>query len=316
MASIFVQIASYSDNELSPTIKDLLDTASGENTINFGVHLCLYPGDEVAIPELSCVKSIVSHAPNNLGVGIARSLAHSLYDGEDYYFQIDSHSRMDKNWDSYLIEQVKYYQSIGFKKPLITNYPRKYKYTGETILKFGIEVPTQMRMDEDPPGQFKALLIPKQIICDNPKGNIFSTAISGGCLFTTGGFIEPKVLAMQFGEEIVTAARAFTHGFDLLLPSKCFMYHLYMEPERDPDPRNLRRLIWEDYPNEFSKLNDMAREQILNLFKNRIVGPEAFGSERTLDEYEEYAGLNFRLGEIVRKDGSVVYRRGLNGYTP
>ena len=316
MASIFVQIASYSDNELSPTIKDLLDTASGENTINFGVHLCLYPGDEIEIPNLSCVKSIVSHAPNNLGVGVARSLAHSLYDGEDYYFQIDSHSRMDKNWDSYLIEQIQQYKNMGFKKPLITNYPRKYKYQGTDLLKFGIEEPTQMRMDENPPGQFKLLLIPKQIICNNPEGNIFSTAISGGCIFTAGGFIKPMVPTMQFGEEIVTAARAFTHGFDLLIPSKTFMYHLYMEPELDPDHRNLRRLIWEDYPNEFSTLNDIAREHILNLFKSRKIGENAFGSERSLSDYEEYAGLDFQSGEILRRDGSIKYPKGLNGYTP
>lgn len=37
MKSIFIQIASYRDAELVPTIKDLISKSSGQNSLFFGI---------------------------------------------------------------------------------------------------------------------------------------------------------------------------------------------------------------------------------------------------------------------------------------
>ena len=45
-----------------------------------------------------------SKAPENIGVGMGRYLANQLYNGEDFYLQIDSHMTFVNNWDVKLVE--------------------------------------------------------------------------------------------------------------------------------------------------------------------------------------------------------------------
>jgi [Skp1-protein]-hydroxyproline N-acetylglucosaminyltransferase len=57
----------------------------------------------------------------------ARHLCESLWQGENYILQIDSHMRFRCNWDSYLISAhnvCKY--ELGSQKPIITTYPIGY----------------------------------------------------------------------------------------------------------------------------------------------------------------------------------------------
>ena len=92
MASIFIQIAAYRDSEVTPTILDAIKQSSGNHTINFGVHTVYVEESEINVPDLPNVKHAESKAPENIGLGIGRALAHQFYDGEDYYLQCDSHS--------------------------------------------------------------------------------------------------------------------------------------------------------------------------------------------------------------------------------
>ena len=61
---------------------------------------------------------------NAKGVVWARNkIREELYQGEEYFLQIDSHSRVKKNWDAILINQ---YNSIEQPKVVITTYPNHF----------------------------------------------------------------------------------------------------------------------------------------------------------------------------------------------
>ena len=295
MSSIFVQIASYHDYELPRTIRSAINKSSGNNTINFGISHCYFEKNDIVIPELDNVKVYVSKGPENIGLGNSRLIAHNFYNGEDYYFQVDSHSRFDQNWDSDLIAWVKKYQLMGFKKPLITNYPKKYFYENFNINKLNVGYVSNI-LFSDKANNFKNNCIALQTAFPNEDGNIFSRSISGGSIFTVGDFIKPNPNIAFYGEEIFIAARAYTNGFDLLVPEKSFMYHLYFN--HDDKISNLRRHVWEDFKDEFEEMDRISKKEITNMLKGNKIKEGYLGKERTLDEFEAFAGLDFRNGII------------------
>ena len=296
MSSIFIQIASYHDFELPRTIKDAIDKSSGEVQINFGVHHCYINKDEIDLPNLNNVKYFKSKSPDNIGLGISRSLAHNFYDGEDYYYQVDAHSRFVKDWDKKLIRDVKNYQAFGIKKPVVTCYPMVYSYSNKELKLYPGGGITEISFHENVQ-QFKASRIPSQTAITNRENNIFTKSVSGGSIFTVGGFIEPNPDIAFYGEEIFIAARAFTNGFDLMVPSEETLYHLYYSD--DLEPSNHRRLIWKDYPAEFDLMDAKSKNIIYNTLSQGLTGNLLLGSERTIQEYSDFTGLNFQSGEVT-----------------
>ncbi len=304
MASIFVQIPSYRDWELPNTIKDCLKKSSGNNTIRFGVHHCVAFEGEVVLTKKKDVSIKTSIAPENIGLQQARYIANEFYDGEDYYFQIDSHMRFVKNWDEICISGVVKYQAMGLPKPLVTQYPPNYGYDdngkenydenlifSQTGIHFGENVK-----------QFKETLIPTQTAKILSSDCGFIKSVSGGNIFTIGEFarIKPNPKIAFWGEEPLIAARAFTHGFDLVMPFAHSVFHLYHSQQ--PFAKVRRHHIWQDYPDIWGVKDRESKEEYRRIFENRVVGEFALGSARSLSEYEEFAGLDFANGSVATKN--------------
>jgi hypothetical protein len=301
MASIFVQIAAYRDLEVTPTILDAIKQSTGNHTINFGVHTVYLDESEINVPDLPNVKHMESKAPENIGLGVGRSLAHQFYDGEDYYLQCDSHSRFVNGWDEIAIHSVLNYQIQGIEKPLLTMYPANYWYTDETFTTIETDVVikeniTNISFHENP-DQFKATRIPLQTGMPVKDGNKFVKSVSGGSIFTVDGFLPFNTEIAFYGEEIWLAARAFTHGYDIVVPDEQYMYHLYYNHNK-PAEINRRKILWNDYPNEFNVLDKISKDLIFKTLTEGTTGEMLMGTQRTIAEYGIFAGLDFVNGEI------------------
>lgn len=296
MKSIFVQMPSYHDHELYNTVYDLINKSSGEYNINIGSHIVLYKDEELKIPELKNFKYNIEEAPKGIGIGYARFQSHKFYNGEDYYLQIDSHSIMNQDWDKQIIGYIKHYNDMGFEKPLITTYPRNYCYLDDGSIKFDeSDHSTQISFLENTK-QFEEIRIPTQTAWSNELDNVFSRSVSGGSIFTVGDFINPNPKIAFYGEEIFTAARAFTSGYDLLISPKQFMYHLYFDHSRPKESK--RRLTWQDWPIEFELIDKMSKKEIYDTFTKNIIGPQNLGTERSLKQYGNLVGLDFENGRV------------------
>ena len=302
MSSIFVQIAAYHDYELPKTILSAVENSSGKHQINFGIHNSYKESNHIFIPNLDVVehvslKVIESQAPENIGVGASRHIANSLYDGEDYYFQIDSHSRLAKDWDSGLISKLKEYQECGVKKPLLTAYPASYHYDDclmENIATdYGVtNIGFHEKLD------FSDTFIPHQTAI--PQTNNLSCSVSAGSIFTVGDFHKIAVnKKMAFwGEEILIAARAYTHGYDLLVPDKQYVFHLYYAHGKSFQ-HNQRRHVWADWPEEHAKADAVSKAEVKRILSEAVVGDSELGTIRTLEEYGQFAGLDFKTGTVL-----------------
>ena len=123
---IFIQIASYRDPQLIPTIKSCIDNSKNPHNLVFSIARQFNPEDK--FDDLSEFESDKRFKILNIpyqeskGVCWARNLTQQQYDGEEYTLQIDSHMRFEKDWDQTLIEMVKGLQTKGHKKPLLTGY--------------------------------------------------------------------------------------------------------------------------------------------------------------------------------------------------
>lgn len=297
MSSIFVQIPAYHDYELPRTIRDAINKSSGNHTINFGVHLTYYKNNDIDMSGLSNVKIDYSLAPNNLGQGMSRYLANEFYDEEDYYLQIDSHTRFEQDWDEWFIDSYKFYKDLGLN-PVLSCYPGAYEYVDNELFilneksqVFYTDFIQELSFPEND-------YIPHQRAVANPDNNIFTRSVSGGSIFSEGaiGLIKPNIHMYFHAEEILTALRLYTHGYDLLLPKRQNLYHLYYDASKKE--KNQRRQTGEDFPKEVNNLDKKSKFELSQIIKNKIIGPDALGSVRTLEEYEQFAGIDFALKKV------------------
>jgi hypothetical protein len=291
---IFVQIASYRDPELIPTIKSCIDNAKNPESLVFGI--CRQFNKDDKFDDLSEYENdkrfriINISFENAKGVCWARNKVQQLYNGEEYTLQIDSHMRFEKNWDEEMINMINHLQKKGHKKPLLTGYVSSY--TPQNDPNGRVRVPWRMVFDKFiPEGAvfFLPEIIPNWESLNEPVQSRFYSA---HFCFTLGQFSKEVQHNPDFyfhGEEISIAVRAFTHGYNLFHPHKVLIWHEYT--------RNGRTKHWDDQK-EWWKSNNRAHDLNRKLFGmdgNDLMdqGVYGFGKERTLRDYEKYAGLLF-----------------------
>jgi len=303
--TIFVQIASYRDPELRPTIKDMLDNAKWPENLRICIawqhakedewdHLTEYLDD----PRF---KIIDIHYKDAKGVCWARNRLQRYYNGETYTLQLDSHHRFTKNWDETLIDMLKGLQKKGHKKPLLTAYLPGYFPNNDPDGR-NIEV-WHTNYDRFMP-EGPIFIVPCHV--DNWQKltkPIPARFYSGHFGFTLGSFVHDVPHDPDFyfhGEETSISARAFTHGYDLFHPHMPVIWHEYT--------RQGKQRHWDDH--QFSPLDKFSFRKYRALFGIDDESREGLdfvgfdlGKERSLAEFERYIGVDFK-GKRVQKHTS------------
>jgi Glycosyltransferase (GlcNAc) len=127
---IFIQIASYRDPELLPTLIDCLENAKYPERLVFGI--AWQHSSEDAWDTLYNYKDdprfkiIDIDYTASRGVCWARKQIGELWDGEKYTLQLDSHHRFVKDWDVKCVDMFNGLLAAGYKKPLISGYIPSY----------------------------------------------------------------------------------------------------------------------------------------------------------------------------------------------
>jgi hypothetical protein len=296
MSKIFIQIASFSDPELIPTIKDCINNAKYPENLVFSICRQYHPDytfDDLSEYEKDeRFKVINVPYTETLGACWARHQLQKQYDGEEYTLQIDSHMRFVKDWDEISINMIKDLQLKGYEKPLLTGYVSSYNPDNDPNGR--INVPWRMVFDRFIP-EGAVFFLPESIPNHRElKEPIPSRFYSAHFCFTMGSFVKevPHDKNYYFhGEEISIAARSYTHGYDLFHPHIIICWHEYT--------RKNRKKVW-DYDNEWYKKNDTSHLRNRKLFSmdGEVYDPEefgiyGFGKERTLRDYEKYSGILF-----------------------
>lgn len=299
--TIFVQIASYRDPQLLLTLRDLIAKAKYPENLRFGIawqHSIEDEWDTLdEYKDDSRFRIVDIDYKDSKGACWARNQLQQKYDGEKYTFQLDSHHRFIQDWDSELIGMINQLQKKGHKKPLLTSYIPSFN--PENDPEGRVQEPWWMTFDRFiPEGAifFLPATIPGWKDMTEPVPARFYSA---HFCFTLGQFAKEVQHDPEYyfhGEEISIAVRAFTHGYDLFHPHKVIAWHEYT--------RNGRTKQWDD-DSEWGKRNEVSHN------RNRILfgmdghcscsidfGIYGFGKERTLLDYEKYAGIRFRTRSV------------------
>ena len=295
---IFVQIASYRDPELLPTIRDCINNAKHPENLTFGI--CWQHDETESIEEFANdprFKILDYHWSLSKGLCWARSEIQKLWDDEEYTMQLDSHHRFLQDWDVELIEMMK---QTGSEKPIITSYAGMYRPSTNELLN---TEPYKMVASNFTPGGtilFRPHSISSWETLDKP---IPARFVSGHFFFTIGKHCEEYKYDPNLyfaGDEISLSIRSFTLGYDLFHPHKTVVWHEYTREGRtkhwtDFNDENKNKGVvekqWWEMDNESKRrLRHMLQEEDNNI-DLEIYG---LGSVRTHRDYEIYAGINFK----------------------
>jgi hypothetical protein len=330
--SIFVQIPSYRDTQLIPTLMDMILNADepalldvvvcwqhaddekiddfiregfsylGESHVkNERVHWMSFKGGSIKLIDIDYLASN--------GCGWARNKIQAYFGNEAYALQIDSHHRFAPGWDSILIGMLGDLRAVS-AKPLLTGYPPSFEPGRDPELRQMDAI--QMGFDRfEAPSvvRFKSYPMPDWRLKEMPVRARF---LSGGFIFADGSFVfdVPNDGAHFFAtEEISLAVRAYTHGYDLFHPHRPVLWHQY---NRDSAVK-----VWDDHTPEKKTMGAVARtaldrsarsylrsRQLLEMGEpcGELIsfGEFGLGGERSLADYERYAGLCFKSRGVTQ----------------
>lgn len=299
---IFIQIASYRDPQLLPTIRECISKSKYPENLVFSIswqhskedvwdNLDEFKNDER-------FKIIDIDYRESKGACWARNALQQNYTNEKYTLQLDSHHRFIENWDEELINMFEGLVSKGHKKPLLTSYISSFDPDNDPNGR--VTIPWKMNFDRFIP-EGAVFFLPAGI--DNYKElnePIPARFYSAHFAFTLGDFVKEVPHDPEYyfhGEEISIAVRAYTWGYDLFHPHKIIAWHEYT--------RKGRTKQWDD-DKEWSGRNKNSHLRNRKLFemddekKDIDFGIYDFGNVRTLEDYERYAGLSFKNRSVQR----------------
>ena len=274
--TIFLSISSYKDPLLINTLQSAYKNAKNKDSIIFAV---VDQNDQkLEVDNFDFFPQLRYHflpAEFARGCAWARSLAQSLYMGEDYFLQVDSHTIFEQDWDEYFIS---FYKKLSkkFYRPVISSYPRNFEIEDLETMKIKRHQEDDsnthvMVIDEENVFKEGYFSMKKGLsIGDNEIKKGF--LIAGGCLFSSGSIIEdiPYDPYLYFdGEEDSMAWRLFTNG-----------YNIFHTPN------------WHD-------LKQRGRKRLNAIVENNLEGVYALGQAKNLDDYSLFSGLDIKNKQVL-----------------
>lgn len=309
---IFVQIASYRDPQCQWTVKDLFEKAAHPERITVGI--CWQfskPEDDICFSEpYPYPQQVRVHgvdAKESKGVCWARGLTQQLWRGEEYTLQIDSHMRFEPGWDNTLLGML---AECEDPKAVLTCYAPGFTPPDklEKGWIFGMSAKEFDKYDiflmKGAPGY----RVPNEL----PAHPMPGAFVSANMLFGPSSIIQdvpydPNIYF--FGEEITMAVRLWTHGYNLYHPNRLVIYHDW---KRDKRPTHFA-----DH-RDWTKQNDKAYARVKHLLGTAVcedaeilkdLDKYGLGMARTLEQYQEYSGVDFARKVFSQKAEKGHYER-------
>lgn len=299
MDTIFVSVASYRDDECPQTLNYLFNNS--DNPHNIYVGICQQNTED----DIDCIDHYKDNHKfkNNIrftrlkhheakGPTWARYLCSTLYNNETYFFQIDSHTKLVKGWDTKCINMIKSLKASGkSQNPVLSHYPAAW----ESFEQNGVGVTTICKSffnDRNMISFLGAEFINTTEMKPSPY-------VAGGFLFSEGKLLkdvpfDPTLDYLFVGEEILHSIRIWTSGYDIFTPNENIAFHEYTRSEK---PK-----IWTDkkYTDEeaFTKVQELIglinRKNDFTNYKYNV------GAKRSIDDYYRFAGIDLKNKKVTK----------------
>ena len=294
-ARLFIQIASYRDPELGPTVRDLIARARHPERLRLGICLQSAAGDEEArgpgsLPRGEALRGAelrldCTPAETSRGCCWARSRTQGLWQGEPFSLQIDSHTRVVPDWDVQLLEM---WRRCEDPDAVISSYPNAYTLPDVCD---AAQLPLLAALGFDAhDGLLRQLGINTFRNPEELPERPLPGALIGGCmLFGPGRMIQEVPYDPElyfYGEEISMALRLWTRGFNLYNPDRILLFHLYKAADR----RHVTH--WADH-DDWDQLNGRSLQRLQALIMGEgLEAPFGLGCARSLESWQAWSGVD------------------------
>jgi hypothetical protein len=299
MEKIFVSIASYRDKECSTTVNSIYQNAKFPNRVFCGICEQNKEKEEACIGNNFSYKQNIRTIRKNYndakGPTYARYLCATLYQGEEYFLQVDSHTLFVQNWDEECIQMIHQLESTKEnKKVILSHYPPAFEsYQQKPSNKYVTHM-VDCFFNSDGILTFHGAKWKPPLA--EPRRNAF---LAGGFIFCRGNWLndvpfDPHLDFLFTGEEILLSVRTYTSGYDVYTPNKNIVFHLYT---RKNEPK-----FWTDnhtYNNnevkEKVKIITGLDGDITKLTNSKIIQSIKkynIGKERTLKDFYDFIGVD------------------------
>lgn len=300
---MFVSIASFCDPMLAFTVREALGKARHPGRLSLGIVDQSPQSLEHALARGAGRMAYLHVAPHqSRGACWARALAMSLFAGEDYFFQIDSHTSFDAGWDEALVAALEAICArSGNRRSILSTRPFAFEIAADGSIRTSRFtdctlklVPRETVLKPDAP------VI--SFVCHNSgsRDDLPGFQVSAANLFTRGSFVEEVPYDPFFyfhGEEQDISIRAFTHGWDIWHPNSVPLYHLYKSRADGEAPLHWDPQFEQRRAEKWTDLRSRAHARLADLIAGRLTGAYGLGSERSIDDYLRLSGTCLGEGE-------------------
>jgi len=293
-ASIFISIAAYREFDLPETLRSLFTMA--DDVSRLSVCICWQRGADESLGEWADnprIQLIDVPYRESRGVCWARHRIQQEYRDERYFLQLDGHHRCVAGWDTQLVDMLEGLRDAGVTRPVLTTYLPAFDPgndpagRSQDLWLLGVD-----RFDDS-----GVLFMRPYIPVDSPESPVPTRFWSAHFSFSDGTLVRDVPIDPQgyfHGEEIGTCVRAWTSGYDFYSPHRTLLWHEYS--------RKGRRCHWDDHDNWMTRngraLSRYARLVGLDGVPRENFGRYGLGRERSLADYERFAGVSFSKRHI------------------
>ena len=307
---ILVEIPSYLDDEIVPTVRSALAMAASPERVSFAVCLQGMPGDERLLDGVPRTRMKFMDVSEARGSCLARYLCQDLYSPEekDFVLYTDSHMRFAYGWDVAELDQWRQASALsGHNNVILSNYAADYTDLASdppesdrltAMVKPGKYVGMSYYWHDEPT---PIMWIGKPTGTEHPVpgaftgcAHVFAPAALDGIRF------DPDMCFL--GDEAAMAARWWTHGYDIYHPGFTHLFHMDKQAAR-PRQSGHRKSSEDPVPGGASPRDrELARMKVLYGLSGDPGSLGAFGpgTARSMRDYHRFAGIDLR-GMTVRR---------------
>ena len=305
MDTIFISIASFCDPMLGHTIRDAAAKANSPSRLRFGVVDQTPERLRMGQTLWGLTRYVQVPPQDSLGACWARSVGMSLYAGEDWFFQIDSHMLFEDGWDDIFISLASRCGQNN-SKFMVSSYPNAFEIVDNrpvpkpaTQKVLGHVVSEDSKFADD-----SAILMFKAIPVDTDEP-ITAMHVGAGCIFAPGRIVKDLPYDPHFyfwGEEQALALRAFTHGWDMLHVSNMPIYHLYdTDPNTCYRPKHWAEAIDQTRSVRWWDRDKKSKQRLTDLVTGHDLGVFGLGRNRSIQDYADFCGVDYINRNVTSK---------------